>query len=879
VLWRLAQEGRLKDVEYLTAVSGGGYIASAFASHCLAEGDPRPGEVQEWYTRVVSKTIQRMQVNAGDFVRDACANPCYTGMFSGLLPRFLDLPILLVVVVATLLVHPVMFIICILTPFTIFIEAFFGGAMRASFCAPPSKYDFLELFSMFSNLRGLFWFLIFLVGSAIVIGVLRKILPSCKLRAPSSSSGGGGDSQGPAPGRGRLHASMCFLMGHASAAFLKRASFFTLLLMLFVTAVPLQEQFQYSDQEVRSLCSRYIHNTHCVHAANDTVRCGDLVWADIDGNYIDWHRHEIFADYRNHLIGDFANHTAAADASDFAEDRQPVFNALCLVAIAMGVLLFMALCLLPIIGSQLLVTAVSFAGPIGVVGWALTFIQYVVFGPVTLNQKGILGTYDQNKVDIFFLIALALALVLLPIYEDIRAGLHLYYWRCLRQNFFADGEDSPITELKEHPYSPFLLLTGTSNDYQPPGDDDKISEISFSCLHTGGEETGYFRTPEYRYLGKCAAISGAGCLDAISLSMNDALSLRFWLEVLNLSWGDYILLDHVKWLKFTTHFSGAMQGFCIRFFHQLPQGAIWVFIFWMLVRSWQLESGMDQDCLRARSKLTKAGCAIFVVISMSFFSFLPFCDLLALSPMVRQIQQLTRYFFVGDRPPRMLYCTDGGVKDCTSIVQLLWRRRERILLVLAAADPNDELNVLKSALEVARNLKLASFYNPEDPRKDIDVLFTRYKEDKEMRTLHLGISYSWDKDDAGSPKTGHLFIVKNRLPPSLCGSVRPPISESEVVFGGADGDVSEDETDWDENAWAELKNDDLGPFGCCDCCHTSGLNCGPKFPHGTFTGYLYLSPQWCSSLMRLGHAASKDAVDRVCSAQPPAYPWEREIPR
>merc|ERR1711920_1014109 len=72
----------------------------------------------------------------------------------------------------------------------------------------------------------------------------------------------------------------------------------------------------------------------------------------------------------------------------------------------------------------------------------------------------------------------------------------------------------------------------------------------------------------------------------------------------------------------------------------------------------------------------------------------------------------------------------------------------------------------------------------------------------------------------------------------------------------------------DASSLGGMSTDQLGPFGCCDCCHTSGLNCGPKFPHGSFTGYLYLSPQWCSSLMRLGYNSSVEAIDRVTSAEP-----------
>merc|ERR1719491_1636412 len=109
--------------------------------------------------------------------------------------------------------------------------------------------------------------------------------------------------------------------------------------------------------------------------------------------------------------------------------------------------------------------------------------------------------------------------------------------------------------------------------------------------------------------------------------------------------------------------------------------------------------GEDPDCSGARTLLTIAAWSVLILVCSSFYSFIPLVDLLSLSPLLRQIHQVTRYFYVGSNPPRMLYMTDGGVKDCTAIVQLFMRRRERILLVLAGADPDDELEILKKGLE------------------------------------------------------------------------------------------------------------------------------------------------------------------------------------
>ena len=48
VLWRLAEAGALSQVEHLVAVSGGAYIASAFASTVLRESEDVECDVERW---------------------------------------------------------------------------------------------------------------------------------------------------------------------------------------------------------------------------------------------------------------------------------------------------------------------------------------------------------------------------------------------------------------------------------------------------------------------------------------------------------------------------------------------------------------------------------------------------------------------------------------------------------------------------------------------------------------------------------------------------------------------------------------------------------------------------------------------------------------
>ena len=85
VLWRLAEEGRLRDVEYMTAVSGGGYITAAFISQLLASEPPargERGELDAWYLGAVARTICRMQRNSGIFVRDVFRDPLHITFMS-----------------------------------------------------------------------------------------------------------------------------------------------------------------------------------------------------------------------------------------------------------------------------------------------------------------------------------------------------------------------------------------------------------------------------------------------------------------------------------------------------------------------------------------------------------------------------------------------------------------------------------------------------------------------------------------------------------------------------------------------------------------------------------------------------------------------------
>merc|ERR1712190_562776 len=122
-------------------------------------------------------------------------------------------------------------------------------------------------------------------------------------------------------------------------------------------------------------------------------------------------------------------------------------------------------------------------------------------------------------------------------------------------------------------------------------------------------------------------------------------------------------------------------------------------------------------------------------------------------------------------------------------------------------------------MDEAKNHYLGFFFDPDDPRRDLSVRFKEYKEDLNMLYLHIGISYCFGPE----PQTfGHLFIVKNRLPEEATFDriVNPLLTQEEVR-----GEVSCRAEPLEEFQEKEVTVDSLGPFGCCDCCHTHGLNC------------------------------------------------------
>merc|ERR1712079_480789 len=140
------------------------------------------------------------------------------------------------------------------------------------------------------------------------------------------------------------------------------------------------------------------------------------------------------------------------------------------------------------------------------------------------------------------------------------------------------------------------------------------------------------------------------------------------------------------------------------------------------------------------------------------------------------------------------------------------------------SDPTDDLGVLKAAIGIVSDLGLANFYDPREPRRDLQCLFKEYKADRSIITLHIGIYYYETADEPA--KTGHLYIVKNRLPPSHEGKkVEPHITQEEMIGACERGKGPSPLGDkmFDPEVWHDVNTDQLGSLCCCDCSHTNGV--------------------------------------------------------
>lgn len=248
---------------------------------------------------------------------------------------------------------------------------------------------------------------------------------------------------------------------------------------------------------------------------------------------------------------------------------------------------------------------------------------------------------------------------------------------------------------------------------------------------------------------------------------------------------------------------------------------------------------------------------------LSFYGFA--CKWIAIAPGLRHLHLATRYCHMSDKPPAAIYVTDGGVQDCTGLMQLMRRRCECILLVLGFEDPIGELRQLRMAMDLAIEHGLGNFYDLDDPRRSFKLTLDELKQENSDKSyFRLGIRYGWELDPK-EVEYAELIVVKNRLPNKYDRTIRDFVTEKEVL-----GEVPEKcgGVKKMRRGWSRIQQTDLGGC-CCNCCHLVGCNCGEKFPHNS-NGVQCLTAQHFNSLCRLGHHLSEQVLERLHAHCDPA---------
>eukprot|EP00928_Gymnodinium_smaydae_P063283 TRINITY_DN46913_c0_g1_i2.p1 TRINITY_DN46913_c0_g1~~TRINITY_DN46913_c0_g1_i2.p1 ORF type:complete len:1010 (-),score=225.61 TRINITY_DN46913_c0_g1_i2:61-3027(-) len=483
VLWRLAERGRLRDVEHLSAVSGGAYVATALPTFILAAigessgalaaigetsgappASPTHGglassatpsmlamqDLDMWYLRVIWQLIDRMQQNAGFLVRFG-RNPFKR---KGARPAAPGIMWLLSILLFAFVVLPAMNFLYIAVPLALLLDEDAGGFMRDGWCRS------MDGLLLWTRTRGLL--VLGLLASAVLLQMIISVLKKALVRME--------------PGRSGWRTFWFKIVFATRSAVLCFAVFVAVVIFLAWSALGIQ-------------------------------------WVDYDGKY--------------------ACHQQELDQWPRRFSVWPLWFSLNLLVVALGVLgsclrwpfLFLRQNHIAAVLSPMWA---AFAGSL--------LARWRVFGPMMHRES------FEETWRVVMVVLLCLAVLVLPTYGKLRQIVHLYYRRSLRKAFYHDGLDADLSALHNLSLCPNLIVAATLVDYCRAEEQEvpHYSEFFFTGQWMGGERTGYISTPDGFSLSTAMAISGAAT-DAFLLTKMNAMWVRITLLALfNLFMGDYI---------------------------------------------------------------------------------------------------------------------------------------------------------------------------------------------------------------------------------------------------------------------------------------------------------------------------------------------------
>eukprot|EP00928_Gymnodinium_smaydae_P017267 TRINITY_DN16602_c0_g1_i3.p1 TRINITY_DN16602_c0_g1~~TRINITY_DN16602_c0_g1_i3.p1 ORF type:complete len:334 (-),score=72.21 TRINITY_DN16602_c0_g1_i3:80-1081(-) len=300
-----------------------------------------------------------------------------------------------------------------------------------------------------------------------------------------------------------------------------------------------------------------------------------------------------------------------------------------------------------------------------------------------------------------------------------------------------------------------------------PGDKVPFSDFTLTALRGGGGRLGYAPTPSKRSLSRCSALSG-GAVDGVLLAKHDTLYVRFWLEMFGFHMGDALTLRPDSGLTF---------GPCG------PSG-VFVVAYLLFFGAAALNRGSGVTRCAAADILLDASFVVWMtVVGLSFFCYKRCLAPLMQSNMIRTIHQMSQFYHISEDAPATVHVSDGGVLDNTGVVPLLRRRERKIVAAYAGNETKNQFKCLKKVQQVMFDEQLGSFFDPQDPRRNISETLDLFISDPSRNVIHLGIKYGWGRCEG----IGHLYIIPlgANIPPNITRRPRvhakPLLTEDEVM--------------------------------------------------------------------------------------------------
>jgi len=499
-------------------------------------------------------------------------------------------------------------------------------------------------------------------------------------------------------------------------------------------------------------------------------------------------------------------------------------------------------------------------GPIFVAYLVTKVIQWRIFGPLTsqflLHGFGatLLAYTPTMWLNCLYVSLGLIALSATPL-ERLRTFVHVFYLESLRRAFFEGGEELPLRNSSSD-YAPVLIVNSSINDYRRPTDEEGFGLFTFTPSFMGSARSGFIAPDKDIGLSQAMALSGAAF--SISAGKYDSKPFRFWLALMNIGMG--------RWVRTAPKPPHA-------WLQSLPEKTILVAVCALLMWAYSVVDGDNPDCAKYITLSMAAWGSFLLFVALSFFPQLPSFVFCWASPYIRTLHQVLAYDVIAKQVPEWAYLSDGGHAENLGILPLLRRRCKRILVVDATCDPKCLLEDVRYSLQKARDERLCSFFNPDDPRIDVDTLVTGFVDDLLQDTLVLGMLYLHHEEESSE---GIIIISKGRESHSdepVVGKIRDSELRLWPKFGIDEhgDDVGDDEA---QPRCTDLETE-VGPLDhkialsdlngcCCECCHRNACgNCGwGQFPHHS-TGNQFFTDTLFGSYARLGRALGSSAVARL----------------